>query len=356
MQQHAEAHVRTVTAVVGHGLRVGHAPERHREVKPHRREHLMQDVFHHGDDVVFSDEGHFDVHLREFRLTVSTQVLVAEAARDLEVALNAAGHEHLLELLRALRQRVELARVRAGRHDVVARALRRGVRQDGRFHFQETALVQRAAHGLGHRVAQLDVRVHLRTAQVKVAPLHAGGLVRFDAVFNSERRRDGFVQHLDAAGQHLYLASGHVRIHGVFRTQTHAPGHLQHVFAAHVFGLREVICADAIRIHHHLRVAVAVAQVYEDEAAMVAVVPRPARERDFAPVVRGAELAAGGGVHAVFVDEVSHRSVSPFEDSCETVPLYAKPPAPAPHAQSRCAKGTFRITQGMCKRDVPNCT
>ena len=40
----------------------------------------------------------------------AAQVLVAEAARDLEVALEPGHHQQLLELLRALRQRVEAAR------------------------------------------------------------------------------------------------------------------------------------------------------------------------------------------------------------------------------------------------------
>ena len=60
------------------------------------------------------DERHLDVDLGELGLAVGAQVLVAEAARDLVVALDAADHEQLLEELRRLRQRVELARRSGG--------------------------------------------------------------------------------------------------------------------------------------------------------------------------------------------------------------------------------------------------
>ena len=46
-------------------------------------------ALHQVHDVGFLHEGHLDVHLREFRLTVGAQVLVAEAAGNLVVALDA---------------------------------------------------------------------------------------------------------------------------------------------------------------------------------------------------------------------------------------------------------------------------
>ena len=46
---------------------------------------------------------------------------------DLVVAVEAGDHQQLLEQLRRLRQREELARVHAAGHQVVARAFRRGL-------------------------------------------------------------------------------------------------------------------------------------------------------------------------------------------------------------------------------------
>ena len=58
------------------------------------------------------DEAHLEVELVELAgRAVGAGVLVAEAGRDLEVAVEAGDHQQLLELLRRLRQRVELAGV-----------------------------------------------------------------------------------------------------------------------------------------------------------------------------------------------------------------------------------------------------
>ena len=75
---------------------------------------LAHDVFHHREHVFDADERHLDVDLGELGLAVGAQVLVAEAARDLVVALDAGDHQQLLEELRRLRQRVELARRSCG--------------------------------------------------------------------------------------------------------------------------------------------------------------------------------------------------------------------------------------------------
>ena len=270
-------------------------------------EGFLHDVFHHVDDVVALDERHLDVDLREFRLAIGAQVLVAEAAGDLVVALDAAHHQHLLELLRRLRQRVELAGVGTAGHDVVACAFGRGVRQDGRFDLEEIALVQGRAHGGDHQVAQLQVSEHFRTADVEVAPLHARGLVGLDAVFDGKRRGDRLVQHLEPRSQHLDFARDHVGVDGLGTALAHLAGDFQHVLAAEMLGCRELVGTHAIGVDDHLGVARAVAQVHEDQPAVVAVVPRPTGEGDFAPAIALAQLAACGSVHAILVSKLRHR-------------------------------------------------
>ena len=76
-----------------------------------RIEHGLGDEAH---DVVLAGEGALHVELGELELPVGPQVLVAQAAGDLVVAVEAADHEQLLGQLRALRQRVERAVVQAG--------------------------------------------------------------------------------------------------------------------------------------------------------------------------------------------------------------------------------------------------
>src|SRR3546814_18989973 len=91
-------------------------------------------------DVCSSDlEAHLEVELVELaRRAVGAAVLVAKAGRDLEVAVEAGDHQKLLEHLRRLRQRVELARVQAARHQVDARALGAAYGEDRRLDLTET--------------------------------------------------------------------------------------------------------------------------------------------------------------------------------------------------------------------------
>ena len=71
--------------------------------------HILEEV----DNVVLINERHLAVNLSKLRLTVCTQVLVAETLCNLEVAVEATDHEQLLQSLRALRESVELSGVHA---------------------------------------------------------------------------------------------------------------------------------------------------------------------------------------------------------------------------------------------------
>ena len=124
----AEADVRLVRAVLVHCVLPGHARQRELNVNiQHFLEYALEEALVYRDNVVLLHEGHLKVDLSELRLTVGAQVLVAEAAGDLDVAVHAGEHEQLLVLLRGLRQGVELARMYAARHEVVARALGGGL-------------------------------------------------------------------------------------------------------------------------------------------------------------------------------------------------------------------------------------
>ena len=108
--------------VLGHRLAVG-------ELLEHAGDHRLHGV----PDVFLRDEAHLEVELVELaRQAVGARVFVAEARRDLEVAVEARHHQQLLVLLRRLRQREELAGMDAARHEEVARAFRRRRRQDRR--------------------------------------------------------------------------------------------------------------------------------------------------------------------------------------------------------------------------------
>src|SRR3546814_2769764 len=64
-------------------------------------EHAVQHRLHGGEHVLLRDEAHLEIELVELAgAAVVAAVLVAEAGRDLEVAVEARHHQQLLELLR----------------------------------------------------------------------------------------------------------------------------------------------------------------------------------------------------------------------------------------------------------------
>ena len=102
---------------------------------------------------------------------------VAEAADDLEIALEARHHQELLEELGRLRQRVEAARLEPARHQEVPRAFGSRARQEGRLHLEEAVLVEVVAHGAAEQIADLEALEDGRAAHVEVPVLQAECLV-----------------------------------------------------------------------------------------------------------------------------------------------------------------------------------
>jgi hypothetical protein len=63
----------------------------------------VQHGLQRGEDVVLGDEAHLQIELVELAgRAVGARILVAEARRDLEIAVEARDHQQLLELLRRL--------------------------------------------------------------------------------------------------------------------------------------------------------------------------------------------------------------------------------------------------------------
>jgi hypothetical protein len=95
-----------------------------------------------------------------------------------------------------LRERVELARIEAGRDQVVPRTLRCGGGEKRGFDLHEAPIVEVVAHVLDDTVAEQDLVSHPPPAQVEVAVLKAERLVDGPVAFDLERRCLGGVQNL----------------------------------------------------------------------------------------------------------------------------------------------------------------
>ena len=204
----------------------------------------------------------------------------------------------LLELLRRLRQRVELSGMQARRHEVVARAFRRRRGQDRRLEFEEARLLHAPADRIDHLPAHHDVLVQLVAAQIEEAVLEPDLLRIFLVAEHRHRQFAGGPEHLDLADIDLDRAGRQIRVLGAVRALAHLAVDAHHPFRAQRLGDLE---GRRIRVGHHLGEAVMVAQVDEQHAAMVADAVAPAGEPHLLADVGFAERAAGMGAVAVHV-------------------------------------------------------
>ena len=271
------AQVRLVGAETAHGFCVTHARERIGQIDPDAvLEEVTRERLHRLHDLVLRQERRLDVELREFRLAIGAQVLVAETLHDLVVAVEPRDHQQLLEDLRRLRQREELAGVRARGHEVVARAFGRGFGQYRRFDIHEAGVIEISAHRASYLVAQTQALRHVLATQVDVAVLEAH---LFTHVFvELERQRLGAVQRHELARQQLHLARGEVRVRGACGALAHQSPDLDHELVAQLFGLAEL--GLVVGIEDHLQQAFAVAQVDEDHATVIAAAVNPSGNRN----------------------------------------------------------------------------
>ena len=291
------------------------------ELLEHAAQHRLDRVEH----VLLRDEAHLDIELIEFaRRAVGARVLVAEARRDLEVAVEARDHGELLELLRRLRQRVELAGMQPRRHQEVARAFGRRRGQDRRLEFEEAALLHPAADRVDDLPALDDVGVQPVAPQIEEAVLEPDLLRILLIAEHRHRQLIGRPQHLDLADVDLDLAGRHLGILGAGRAASHLAVDPHHPFGAQRFDLLE---RRAVRIGDHLAQAVVVAQVDEENAAVVAHAMHPAGEPDLFVDVALAERAAGVGAIAM---HSGIRRKRPRRERARALESGAQPHGPRP--------------------------
>lgn len=289
------AQVRLVGAVFAQALgkRDARPVLRHRLAVGEILEHAGDHRLHRLEDVFLRNEAHFNVELIELAgQPVGARVFVAEARRDLEVAIEAGHHQELFVLLRRLRQRVELAGVNTAGHQEIARAFRRRGRQDRRLEFEEALLLHALAHQIDDRAAGHDVLVQLVATKVEETVLKPYVLRIFLFAEHRQWQFAGRPQDLDFGNEQLDRAGRQFRIVGPLGTAAHLAIDANHPFGAQLFRVLE---GRRIRIGDALRQPVMVAEIDEQQPAMVANAVTPAREADGLVDVCFAQRAAGMG-------------------------------------------------------------
>ena len=214
-----EAGVRLVRAEAPIRLRPREPLERRLDLDPQA---LAPDPgvhrLHQREQELLVRKRHLDVELGDLLDAVGAEVLVPEADRDLVVAVEPGHHRQLLEDLRALRERVEAARLKAARNDEVASALGGRLEEDRRLDVEEACLLHRAADDPDHLRPQADVALELVAAEVEPAVAQAQRLVDVLLV-ELERKRGRAADDLERVDLQLDLAGRHVRVDGLRRAR-----------------------------------------------------------------------------------------------------------------------------------------
>ncbi len=143
-------------------------------------------------------------------------------------------------------------------------------------------------------MTQHDTLAHAVAPQVQVAIAQPQRLVGRDVIRDRERRRPGRIEHGGALRLHLDLAGRELRILLAWQAPLHRPLDAQHIFQPRLAGdgVRRRGLRRTLRVKDHLRQPIAIAQVDEDELAVVAAARDPAGEHDALADVGGGQLAA----------------------------------------------------------------
>ena len=127
-------------------------------------------------------------------------------------------------------------------------------------------------------MARTNVLAHALAAQVQVAVLHPHVFVG-QLTVELEGQHVGLVEHFELGGHDFDLAGAELGVFCACEACSHLAGDLQHVFITQVMALGGELSV-LFRAENDLGQAFAVAQVDEDDAAMVAGRIHPATECD----------------------------------------------------------------------------
>ena len=292
------AQIGLVVAVFQHRFRIGNArkgalghrpgltPAKAGELLEHAGEHRLDG----GKHIVLRDEAHLEIELVEFAgAAVGAGVFIAEAGRDLEVAVKARHHQQLLEHLRRLGKRIEFAGMHAAGHQIVARAFRAAGGEDRRLEFGEALLDHAAAQARDHLAAQHDIGVQPIAAQIEEAIFQADVFGIISLAGNRHRQLIGGGLDSDVLRAHLDLAGGQPGIDRTRLAQHHLAGDGDDRFHPDAIKHRK---GRRRRAGNDLGDAMVVAQIDEQHAAMVALAVNPARQLDGLAGIGAAQLGA----------------------------------------------------------------
>ena len=118
-----------------------------------------------------------------------------------------------------------------------------------------------------------------------------------------KRRRSSLVENRQFSGLKLDFSGGHVRVDRALRPLAHLPAHREHVFSPKALGLGKRVRIAGVE--NHLQQPLAIPQVDENDAAVIAPPMHPAGDGDL--------LADMGAAHQTAV--VAAHGIQPSQDA-----------------------------------------
>ena len=189
--------------------------------------------------------------------------------------------------------------MQARRNEEVARAFGRRRGQNRRLKFGEALFDHPSADRGDHVRPQQDVALHLLPPQIEEAIAQTRFFPRLFVRGDDQRRDVGRAQKFERIDANFDRAGRQFRIHRRLIAGDHAAIDANHAFNADLFNLSQ---ERAVGVAHALRETVAIAQIDEQQPAMIALTMNPARNPDGLTGVVGAQRAAimrSVGVHRV---------------------------------------------------------
>ncbi len=178
-----------------------------------------------------------------------------------------------------MRQSVEIPRVDAARHQVVTSAFRGALGQHRGFDFQEAIFCQVVTGRLGNLVTHDDVVLDCFSAQVKITIFETQVFGNLGELVKHEGRGFGNAENAQFVDLDFNFPRLHFRIDGSFRTRRYGADGSNDEFIAD--GFRLAVCFRvAVRVEGQLADAGAVAQIDENQAAVITTPVDPAHQAD----------------------------------------------------------------------------
>ena len=201
----------------------------------------------------------------------------------------------MLEELRRLRQCVETAGHQAAGDDEVAGAFGGALAQERGFDFPEAQVAQVVAHHLGDAIAGAERVLHAGAAEIQVAIFQAAFLGHLVMFIGHERGRGADRENVHGLDADFDRAGGELGVDQALAASGDGGADADDPFGAELAALFVNGLATKVGVEDELGQTVPVAQVDEDQSAVVAVGMNPAGQFDFRTHVGRAELAAGVG-------------------------------------------------------------